>query len=105
MQVRRFEPSQEGGPRPVHGHLVEPAGGVLGRDQDDVRSVRLLQPFGQGLGHDGRGEVLIFQIEAASGGCDRRQGRRLALPALLMGLPGRLGPRDSLPQGDPAVPP
>ncbi len=91
MAVRGRQGPDEVEPGPVHGHLVEVAGRVLGRDQDHLRALGLGEAAGQFARDQRRGEILVLHVDAALRRADAGDVQHLVLAHLGVSAPGRLG--------------
>ncbi|KGD59276.1 hypothetical protein DP49_6626 [Burkholderia pseudomallei] len=65
-------------PRAQHAHrrFLQPAALLARRDHDDVGRIVGREPRGERLAHDGRGEVLVLDVQVAARGRDRIRGQR-----------------------------
>ena len=78
----------------VHGQAVEAARAALGEHDHDLRPLGLPEPVGQRPRHDGRGQVLVLQIDEALRPADRGEGERGALGDGRAPGQRRIGARD-----------
>ncbi len=94
VPIGGFQPEQNLGPGGVHRHAVEPTGAASRGHQHHLGPVGLVQPLGQRIGHDRRGEILVLHIDQPLGFLDRLDVQPLVLAHFVAAAEARFGAGD-----------
>ena len=79
VPIGRAQRTQHAGAQGAHGALLEPAPAAQPRQEHDLGSVGLREPPRQRVADGRRGEVLVLDIDVATGRSDRVQVEALDL--------------------------
>ena len=88
VPIVREQAADEGVSRRVHRRPVEHVRGMLACDHHDLRTVGLGETALQCPTNHGRREILVFEVEEPSRGCDTRQVELLHLTDFSFAAPG-----------------